>query len=52
LLTAYAHIGMVERVLLTMLESPELFPEPRDVIRQMMRLAYQGLRADGAPSLF
>jgi AcrR family transcriptional regulator len=52
LLTAYAHIGMVERVLLTMLEQPELFPEPRTVIRQMMRLAYEGLRADGAPSPF
>ena len=52
LLTAYAHIGMVERVLLTMLEQPELFPEPRSVIRQMMRLAYEGLRAEGAPSPF
>jgi AcrR family transcriptional regulator len=52
LLTAFAHIGMVERVVLTMLESPELFPEPRVVIRQMMRLAYEGLRAEGAPSPF
>lgn len=52
LLTAYAHIGMVERVLLTMLEDPALFPEPREVIRQMMRLAYEGLRAEGAPSPF
>lgn len=52
LLTAYAHIGMVERVLLTMLEEPQLFPEPREVIRQMMRLAYEGLRAEGAPSPF
>jgi AcrR family transcriptional regulator len=50
MLTAYAHIGMVERVLLTLLESPEVFPEPREVIRQMMRLAYEGLRADGAPT--
>ena len=52
LLTAYAHIGMVERVLLTMLEEPQLFPDQRDVIRQMMRLAYEGLRAEGAPSPF
>ena len=52
LLTAYAHIGMVERVLLTMLEEPQLFPEPRAVIREMMRLAYEGLRAEGAPSPF
>jgi AcrR family transcriptional regulator len=52
LLTAYAHIGMVERVLLTMLEDSQLFPEPREVIRQMMRLAYEGLRAENAPSPF
>jgi hypothetical protein len=52
MLTAFAHIGMVERVLLTMLESPELFPEPPVVIREMMRLAYEGLRAEGAPSPF
>lgn len=52
MLAAYAHIGMVERVLLTMLEAPELFPEPKQLIRQMIRLAYEGLRAPGAPSLY
>jgi AcrR family transcriptional regulator len=52
MLAAYAHIGMVERVLLTMLETPEIFPEPRELIRQMIRLAYEGMRAPGAPSLF
>lgn len=49
---AYAHIGMIERVLLTHLEAPELFPEPRELIRQMMQLAYEGLRAPGAPTPF
>jgi len=52
MLAAYAHIGMIERVLLTMLEAPELFPEPKELIRQMIRLAYEGLRAPGAPSLY
>lgn len=45
MLAAYAHIGMIERVLLTMLETPELFPEPREVIAQMIQLGYQGLKA-------
>jgi AcrR family transcriptional regulator len=45
MLAAYAHIGMIERVLLTMLETPELFPDPPDLIREMIQLAYQGLKA-------
>jgi AcrR family transcriptional regulator len=52
LLTAFAHIGMVERVLFTMLDSPDLLPDRRTVVREMMRLAYEGLRAPGAPSPF
>ncbi len=52
LLTAYAHIGMVERVLLTMLDAPEQFGAPLDVVRQVMRLAFEGLRAPGAASPF
>lgn len=52
MLTAYAHIGMVERVLLALLDDPDAFPAPRDVVRQTMRLAYEGLRAPGAPALF
>lgn len=52
MLTAYAHIGMVERVLLTMLDAPEQFPPPLDVVRQIMRLAFEGLRIPGAPSPF
>jgi AcrR family transcriptional regulator len=45
LLAGYAYIGMVERVLLSMLEAPERFPPPREVIRQLVRLAYDGARA-------
>jgi hypothetical protein len=52
MLTAFAHIGMIERVLFTMLDAPELFPDRRKAIREMMRLAYEGLRAPGAPSPF
>jgi AcrR family transcriptional regulator len=52
LLTAFAHIGMIERILFTMVDAPELFPDRRAVVREMMRLAYEGLRAPGAPSPF
>jgi hypothetical protein len=52
LLTAYAHIGMVERVLLALVDNPGAFPEPTRLIHQMMRLAFEGLRAPGAPSPF
>jgi AcrR family transcriptional regulator len=45
LLTAYAHIGMVERVLLTMLESPEILPPPEQVVDQMLAVAFEGLRS-------
>ena len=43
-LTAYACIGMVERVLLALLEAPERFPEPRELIHQLTALVYEGLR--------
>ena len=45
LLTAYAHIGMVERVLLTMLQSPGTLPPPNEVVDQMLAIAFEGLRA-------
>jgi AcrR family transcriptional regulator len=44
LLTAYACIGMVERVLLALLDGPERFPEPRVLVHQLTQLVYQGLR--------
>ncbi|MCC6995501.1 MAG: TetR/AcrR family transcriptional regulator [Deltaproteobacteria bacterium] len=45
MLTAYAHIGMVERVLLTMLETPGVLPPPEQVVDQMLFIAFEGLRA-------
>lgn len=50
LLTAYAHIGIVERVLMAMVESPEDFPDPQDLVKQIMRLAFEGVRVPGGPS--
>jgi AcrR family transcriptional regulator len=50
LLTAYAHIGLVERVLMAMVDSPEDFPEPEELVRQTMRLAFEGLRLPGGPT--
>jgi hypothetical protein len=44
LLVAYAHIGMVERVLLAIVETPADFPEPAKVVTEMMRIAFEGLR--------
>ena len=45
MLAAYAHIGMVERVLLTMLETPGVLPPPEQVVDQMLFIAFEGLRA-------
>ncbi len=44
MLVAYAHIGMVERVLLSIVESPEDFPDPKQVVRDMLRLAFEGIK--------
>jgi hypothetical protein len=44
LLTAYACIGMVERVLLALLEDPARFPDPRALVHQLTLLVYEGLR--------
>jgi AcrR family transcriptional regulator len=44
LLVAYSHIGIVERVLLAIVESPGDFPAPKDVVRQMLQVAFEGLR--------
>ena len=51
MLTAYAHIGMIERVLLTLIETPEIFPDPRELIRQMIRLGYEGMKPASAPAM-
>jgi AcrR family transcriptional regulator len=44
LLVAYSHIGIVERVLLALAETPDDFPPPDVVVRQMMTVAFEGLR--------
>jgi AcrR family transcriptional regulator len=46
LLVAYAHIGMVERVLLAIVDAPDDFPEPRRAVAELMRMAMEGLRRD------
>jgi AcrR family transcriptional regulator len=51
-LVAYAHIGMIERVLLAMASNPADFPPPRQVVRDLMRLAFDGLRIPGGVSPF
>jgi AcrR family transcriptional regulator len=44
LLCAYAHIGMVERVLLALIAAPGDFPPPEVVVRELVALAFDGLR--------
>jgi len=44
LLVAYSHIGTIERVLLAMVESPGDFPSPKQVVRQMLQVVFEGLR--------
>jgi len=48
LLVAYAHIGMVERVLLAMLEPDSGLPPPDTVVKEMMAIAFEGLRKPSA----
>jgi AcrR family transcriptional regulator len=43
MLTAYAHIGMAERLLLQLLDDPSDLPPPKVLVREMVRLAFVGL---------
>src|SRR5262245_40251046 len=43
LLTAYAHIGMIERVLQQSLHRDSGLPEPEAIVRELIGLAYDGL---------
>jgi len=52
LLVAYAHIGIVERVMLALVDAPDDFGPPEQVVREMMELAWEGLRHPDAPSPF
>jgi AcrR family transcriptional regulator len=44
LLVAYAHIGMAERVILALLEENSGLPPPEQVVKEMMAIAFDGLR--------
>ena len=48
LLTAYGQMGMVERVLMAMVDDPDSFPDADAVVRELMRLSWEGLRLDQA----
>jgi AcrR family transcriptional regulator len=43
LVTAYAHIGMVERVALGLLQERDP-PDPQHVVRELLSIAFEGLR--------
>lgn len=43
LLTAFTHIGMVERVLLELLEADHALPAPEVIVKELVRLAFEGL---------
>jgi AcrR family transcriptional regulator len=43
LLTAYAHVGMIERVLLAFLDDEPGLPPPDHIVQQMIEVAFQGL---------
>jgi hypothetical protein len=51
LLVAYAHIGIVERVMLALVDDPDDFGPPEVVVRELMRMSWDGLRAPGAPAM-
>ena len=44
LVCAYAHIGMIERVLLQSLHRDSGLPAPEVVVREMLSIAYEGIR--------
>ncbi len=49
LLQAYVHIGMVERVMLELIEHPEDFPPTEQLVDEMLRAGYEGLRGPNGP---
>jgi AcrR family transcriptional regulator len=50
LVVAYAHIGMVERVVLEVLERPEDFPSLEMIVDELLRLGYEGVRGPTGPA--
>jgi AcrR family transcriptional regulator len=49
LLQAYVHIGMVERVMLELIEHPDDFPPAEQLVDEMLRAGYEGLRGPNGP---
>lgn len=50
LVVAYMHIGLVERVILEMLERPDDFPPIETIVDELLRTGYEGLRGERAPT--
>ncbi len=49
LLQAYVHIGMVERVMLELIEHPQDFPPPEELVDEILRIGYEGIRGRNGP---
>lgn len=49
MVVAWAHIGIVERVLLALLEQDSGLPTPETIVREMIALAFEGLRKAPVP---
>jgi len=49
LVVAYMHIGLVERVVLEMLERPDDFPPIHEIVDELLRTGYEGLRGPIGP---
>ena len=50
LVVAYMHIGLTERVILEMLERPDDFPPIEQIVDELLRTGYEGLRGPLAPT--
>jgi AcrR family transcriptional regulator len=49
LVVAYMHIGLTERVILEMLERPDDFPPVEQIVDELLRTGYEGLRGPLGP---
>jgi len=49
LVVAYMHIGLVERVVLELLERPDDFPPIHEIVDELLRTGYEGLRGPIGP---
>jgi AcrR family transcriptional regulator len=49
LVVAYMHLGLVERVVLEMLERPDDFPPAQQIVDELLRTGYEGIRGPIGP---